>query len=182
MGFGGVLKTMFPFISAAASLGGPLGSLAANAVGKALNVSKVDATPDGIGSAIAAAQIKDPDALLKLQQAEQEFSATMARLGFENAQHLEEIAAKDRDSARAREISVRDWTPKALAVAVTLGFFALLALLLFRSVPSQSQSLLNVMVGSLGTAWIGIVTYYFGSSAGSARKTEMLLGDKGAAK
>src|SRR5574337_927256 len=162
MGFGGVLKTMFPFISAAASLGGPLGSLAANAVGKALNVSKVDATPDGIGSAIAAAQIKDPDALLKLHQAE--------------------IAAKDRDSARAREISVRDWTPKALAVAVTLGFFALLALLLFRSVPSQSQSLLNVMVGSLGTAWIGIVTYYFGSSAGSARKTEMLLGDKGAAK
>src|SRR5574337_305073 len=155
MGFGGVLKTMFPFISAAASLGGPLGSLAANAVG---------------------------EALLKLQQAEQEFSATMARLGFENAQHLEEIAAKDRDSARAREISVRDWTPKALAVAVTLGFFALLALLLFRSVPSQSQSLLNVMVGSLGTAWIGIVTYYFGSSAGSARKTEMLLGDKGAAK
>jgi hypothetical protein len=176
MGFQNVFKAAFPFISAAASLGGPLGTMAANAVGKAIGVDNV--APDAVPDAIAAATSKDPDAMLKLKQAEDAFQVQMQQLGFENAQKLLDIDASDRANARAREISVKDKTPAILAYAVTVGFFSLLWLLAFHSVPTQSERILDVMVGSLGTAWIGVVTYYFGSSAGSAEKTKLMAASK----
>lgn len=171
MGFKGVLRTMFPFISAAAGMGGPLGLMAANAVGTALGVDKA---PADIEAAILAAQAKDPDAVLKLREAEQAFQLQMERLGFESVEKLEEIAAADRASARSREMAVRDKIPAVLAIAVTIGFFGLLALLVFHAVPAESRDVLSVMTGALGTAWVSIVSYYFGSSSGSAAKTQIL--------
>lgn len=174
MGFKDIFRTAFPFISAAASLGGPLGTMAAAAVGKALNLDNVPNTSEGIADAISAATSKDPDAMLKLKQAEEAFQLQMTQLGFENVEKLEELAAQDRASARQRETVVRDKTPAILAYFVSCGFFSLLYLLAFHSIPAESQRILDVMVGSLGTAWIGVITYYFGSSAGSDRKTELL--------
>jgi hypothetical protein len=83
MGAMSFLKTMFPFISAAASLGGPLGTMAANAVGKALGVDKVDASPNGIESAITKAGAS-PEQIAAMQKAEQDFQVEMQKLGFEH--------------------------------------------------------------------------------------------------
>lgn len=76
--------------------------------------------------------------------------------------------------ARKREIAIRDNTPKVLAYSVTIGFFGLLSLLIFHVLPNECADIVKIMVGSLGTAWSMIVGYYFGSSAGSARKSETI--------
>jgi hypothetical protein len=173
-GFVAGIRKAFPYISAAASLGGPFGVMAANVVGKAIGADKApEATSDSIHAAIASAMgtQEGRQALLK---AEQDFQAQMAELGYKDVETLEQIAAADRASARDMQVATKSWIPGALAISVTLGFFGLLTLSAMHAPPSSSEKVLDVMTGSLGTAWIMVMGYYFGSSAGSAEKTKLL--------
>jgi zinc transporter ZupT len=165
-----LVKSIAPTIGTA--LGGPLGGVAGLALSKALGIGD-DASKDE-NALSAAVQGANPDQLLSLKKADQDFAVQMQKLGFENIEALESIAAADRANAREREIKTQDWTPKALGISITLGFFGLLYYLLRHEPPNGSRDILNIMLGSLGSAWIGVVSYYFGSSAGSARKTELL--------
>lgn len=166
-----MLKKVAPFIGAAATGDVPaLVGMAATAIGGALG-KEVKPTADGIAAAMAGAT---PEDLLKLKEAEQAFAENMQRLGFEHVEHLEQIAAGDRDSARKREMEVKDQTPMLLACFVTLGFFGILLFMLRHTVPPTNAAVLNIMLGSLGTAWLAIVYYYFGSSSGSDRKTDII--------
>lgn len=90
---------------------------------------------------------------------------------------------EENKSARDREIQIAtsDKAPilnkiitPILGLFVTCGFFSLLGYMLKYEVPIGNKDILNVMLGSLGTAWIMIVGYYFGSSLGSAQKSEQL--------
>lgn len=165
------VKKVAPFIGTA--LGGPLGGAAASALAGALGGDPSKTTDQQLAALV---QNVTPEQLLALKQAENDFALKMQALGFQHETDLLQTAASDRASARSREMSVRDWTPRVLAYGVTAGFFGLLGYMLRHEVPAGSKDILNVMLGSLGTAWISIVTYYFGSSAGSDRKTEILGG------
>lgn len=103
-----------------------------------------------------------------------QFEQKMAEIEANAQQALERIAADDRNSARQREMAVRDRTPAYLAYGITLGFFGVLGWMLNASVPETGHDALLVMLGSLGTAWAAVVSYYFGSSAGSNKKSELL--------
>lgn len=173
MSFTDVLKKSFPFISAAASLGGPIGTMAATLVGKALGVDKVPATADGISNVIATA-FADPAQRASLIAAEQQFQVQMAELGYKDAEELASTAELDRANARSREIALKDRIPAALAILITMGFFGVLAYMLLRTIPPSGHDAMLLMLGSLSTAWTAVVSYYFGSSAGSDRKTELL--------
>lgn len=159
-----VVSKLAPLLGTA--LGGPLGGMAAATVSQAL-LGRQDAGEDELAAAVAGA---GPEQLAALKQAEQDFKARMAELGLK----AEDIAAQDRASARQRETTLKDWTPRLLALAITVGFFGLLGTMLGHDIPEGNRQVLDIMIGALGTAWTGVVTYYFGSSAGSARKTEML--------
>ena len=174
MAFTDVLRKSFPFISAAASLGGPLGTMAAAVVGKAIGADKPPAgTTQGISEAIASA-LGNPEQRAALVKGEQDFQLQMEELGYKDAEALAATAAADRASARDMQVKTRSWIPGILAIGVTLGFFGLLSLTATHAPPPSSEKVLDVMTGSLGTAWIMVIGYYFGSSAGSAAKSEVL--------
>jgi hypothetical protein len=125
--------------------------------------------------------LNDPGALEKIRQAEsanslqlQQLVVTSAQARLAHESDMARIEADDRANARAMGTTNRDWVPKVLAMAVTVGFFGILMLMAFQPLPGPNKDLVNVIVGALGTAWISIIGYYFGTSAGSMRKTELL--------
>ena len=164
-----VLGSLAP--TAATLLGGPFAGLAVKAIGDALGMS--GAKVEEVQQALANGNLTG-DQIVALKQAELDLKKHLADNGIK----LEEVASADRDSARKREIEVKDWTPRVLAYAVTVGFFGTLSALMTGNVVGTGHDVLLVMIGSLGTAWTGIISYYFGSSAGSAAKTD-LLANKG---
>jgi hypothetical protein len=157
-----IIATIAPTLGTA--LGGPLGGMAGIVLSKALG------TEDE--KAIDAAIVKgDPDALLKLKQAENDLAVRMKELNISE----EKLSFDDVANARGREVQVKDKTPAHLAYAITVGFFGTLGFMLINGKPATGGDALLVMLGSLGTAWAGVVAYYFGSSTGSDRKTDALV-------
>lgn len=169
-----LVRSVAPTIGTA--LGGPLGGVAGLALAKALGVDEAKA---GDAEALAAAvQGANPDQLLKLKQADQEFALQMQKLGYENLQALEKIAADDRSNARDREVKTRDWMPKVLAGTVVLGWLVVQGFLMRWEVPAGTREMVLRMLGTLDGAVMLVLGYYFGSSAGSDRKTEIIGGAK----
>ena len=163
-----LVKTVAPWIGTA--LGGPLGGMAVEAIAGALGLS--DKTQDAVKQALSGAT---PEQMLALKTADQAFSVAMQKLGFEHLQALELAAAGDRASAREREIKTGDsTTPKVLAILITLGFFGVLLCLVFSWVPTDGKPVVMMMLGALATGFGTVMNYYFGSSAGSAAKNDIL--------
>jgi len=61
-----------------------------------------------------------------------------------------------------------------LAAIVVIGFFALLYFFVFIGIPVQNEALLNIAVGALIGSFTSVIGYFFGSSAGSANKTDIM--------
>jgi hypothetical protein len=149
----------------------PIGGMAANVLRDALGLDK-DSDEREIGQALENAT---PDQIVSIKKAEYDFNIKLKELDI----NLEEIDAKDRDSARKREIALGDNTPAVLATCITVGFFGLLFLIIFYPIPNEAKDILQIMIGSLGTAWAGVVTYYFGSSYGSSKKNDIISNSVG---
>lgn len=158
-----VLAAIAPELGVA--LGGPFGGMAGAALARALGTK--DAGDNATDAAIASG---DPEILLKVKQANNDFLLQMEQLGIKK----EQLYFDDRANARARETAVKDRTPAWLAYVVTVGFFGTLAFMLGHGKPAQGGDALLVLLGSLGTAWTAIIAYYYGSSKSSDMKTTAL--------
>lgn len=62
---------------------------------------------------------------------------------------------------------------------VVLALFGMATALTFIwPAPPGAEAILNVLLGSLGAMAVQVVSYWVGSSSGSARKTELLADNK----
>jgi hypothetical protein len=166
---GGLLGQIAPTIATA--IGGPVAGMAVKALAGALGLSQ-DSSSDDVQTALMNAT---PEQLAAVKKIDADFKVQMKELDID----LERIAAGDRDSARNMQMQTNDWIPRAMAIMVTFGFFGILTWLLTKGVPPTGSETLIYMLGALGTAWTGIVQFYFGSSAGSKAKTDaMVQGEK----
>ncbi|MFD1342901.1 hypothetical protein [Litorisediminicola beolgyonensis] len=160
----GVVATVAPTLATA--LGGPLAGVAAREIAGAL-IGDKDASEHQIARAI---QHASPQDLVKLKEIELQFQAELEAAGVQ----LEEIAAKDRASARQRQTATRDWTPSVLGLAIVLGFFGVLAYIFRFGLPDSGSEVLLIMVGSLGTMTTQVGNFFYGSSVGSKTKEEII--------
>jgi hypothetical protein len=149
-------------------LGGPLGGMAMSTLSKVL-LGTDNASQEDILTAL-----QNPENLLKLKKEDHEFEIRMREIGVSELQ----IASADRDSARNRQIQSKDNMPAILGSALTIGFFGIVFTLMFVNIESDVKDIINVLVGALATAWIQVVNFYFGSSAGSKVKTFLMKNEQ----
>jgi hypothetical protein len=155
------LKQIAPTIATA--MGGPLAGMAVAAISKAIGVD-----PDKVGDLISGNKLS-ADQIAQVKIAEIELQKQAQELGL----NFEKLEVEDRKSARDMQSITKSIMPPLLAGAVTIGFFSIMVMMFFNKIDSGNPAIL-MMLGSLGTAWTGIIAYYFGSSAGSQAKTDLL--------
>jgi hypothetical protein len=155
------LKQIAPTI--ATCLGGPLAGLAVTAVSKALGIDE-----DKVQGTINDGKL-DAGQIASIKQAELELQKSAQELGL----NFEQLAVQDRKSARDMQTETKSIVPPVLSFTVTIGFFGILIALMLGKVDASNNALM-IMLGSLGTAWTGIIAFYFGSSASSQAKDNMI--------
>ena len=155
------LRQIAPTIATA--MGGPLAGMAVSAISKAIGVNPTEVSDLISNNKLSAEQI----AQVKIAEIELQKQAQELGLNFEK------LEVEDRKSAREMQATTRSIVPPALAAIITVGFFSILIMMMLGKVDGNNPTIL-MMLGSLSTAWTGIVAYYFGSSAGSQAKTDLL--------
>ena len=162
--FGDLIGAVAPTIATA--LGGPLAGMAVKAISSAL-LGHDAGSEDDINAALSNAT---PDQITALKKIDADFKVQMKSLDID----LDKISEQDRESAREMQSSTRDWIPRALAILVTVGFFGIIIYMMRFGMPSSGSEALLLLLGSLGTAWTSVMSFYFGSSSGSQDKTDAL--------
>lgn len=147
-------------------IGGPVGTLAGAAIGALAEALGTAATPDAVKTAIetqpgAATIVRDVEAA-------------------KSPEYMAELSARLADVQDARATTVKlveagNWSgsmPAVLAIIVTLMFAVTLGILFFKVVPESQIAFM--MIGAVISEFRGVLGYFFGTSAGSARNGEAL--------
>jgi len=130
--------------------------------------------------AAQAAALADPDLAGRLRVQLAGIAATHSAAAESAAEAR--MAAQLADVANARAMAVQlaqsgstlAWGAPVTSVVVLVTFGGVVSLVLLHAVPAGSETVLNVLLGTLAAMATNVVGYWVGSSAGSARKDDRL--------
>lgn len=162
-------------------LGGPPGAAIGTGVkllASLFGLKEEEVTPDSIEQIL----LTDPEAGLKLRQMELDNQADIRKCFLS----MRSMELGDLASARAREVAVvqatgrKDLNLYIMAWVILGGFIGLIMALIVCQFTFgktlQNDPLLTLLLGSLSTDAGMVVGYFYGSSKGSAEKTQLLAG------
>ena len=165
-----ILKTFGPLIGSVAptiatALGGPIAGMAIKALSGAL-FGHEDGTEEDIMTALA-----NPtgDQLTALKKIDADFKIQMKQLDID----LVRITVDDRKSARDMQVVTKSWLVPTLATMIIAAFIAVTFATLMGYAKIES-ALAGTLVGYISAKAELVLSFYFGSSAGSEKKDEML--------
>lgn len=145
---------------------GPLGGVAVAGLGKIFGLE--NSTVDTVTKAISDGKLT-PDQMAEIRKMELEYQDHERERGYKYS----ELEFKDKQGAREMQMATHSSTPTVLTYMVTVGFFGILGWMLADPHVIDSPPLM-IMLGSLGTAWTGCISYWFGTTSGSIAKTNLL--------
>ena len=155
------LKTLAPTIATA--LGGPLAGMAVSAVAKAIGCE-----PDEVQDVISSGKLTS-EQVAAIQLAELELKKQAQSMGLDFAK----LTVEDRKSARDMQIATKSMLVPSLAILIVSAFIGVVVATLGGFAVIDSV-LAGTLIGYLSAKAEQVVNFYFGSSAGSQAKTELL--------
>lgn len=95
-----------------------------------------------------------------------ELTAALAQEELKVQAKLIEMEVNDRDSARKREIELKDRTPAGLAWLVVVGYIGAQYYLFTHIIPAEMRDLVMRTLGTVDMALGMVLSYYFGAMHG----------------
>lgn len=162
-----IVKSVAPMLGTA--LGGPFGGMATKFLAGKL-LGDENAGEEQIQDLIAA---QDPEVMLKLKEADQDFKVRMRELGLDE----KKIAAQDRDSARRLGAQTTLIPQMTLSTIFVTAFTVILYAVFTRVVALDGvqQNIVMYLLGILSAGMVQIMNFWFGSSSGSKEKDALNL-------
>jgi hypothetical protein len=156
------LEQLAPTVASA--LGTPVAGMAVAALESALGISG-----DQVQKTIEDNKLTG-EQVAAIQAAEINLKAQAQQLGL----NFEQLAVDDRKSAREMQIATKSWIPGALAMLIVSAWILIQYFLLNNIVPQEMRELIARILGTLDSALMLVLSYYFGSSKGSQDKDQLL--------
>lgn len=151
-------------------IGGPAGTAVGSLVASALGVENTSA-------AIEQELRSNPDALVKLKQLEFENQVELKKIAFQHAALAsDERKAEILDLQNARVNHKDHWMPSLLTICLSLMVAGMFAALFILETPKQFDQVVIMITGAVLGAFGNSVSFWLGSSKGSADKSKLLKG------